>query len=84
MDDRKLLEKIFDKVSELSERQAVHNNILATHEARSLELQKRQDMQAERMKPIETHVQWVNIVLKTAGAVLVGFAVHALTKVILK
>lgn len=67
-------------LKELIKQGAIHNVLLQTHEARSLALQKAQELQAAELKPIKTHVDFMNVLLKTSGAVLVGITIHALVK----
>lgn len=51
---------------------AVHNELLKTHEARSLALQRAQEVQAKAMEPVERHVAFVNGLGKAALAIIVG------------
>jgi hypothetical protein len=76
MDNNELIKDMSRDIKELVKQGAEHNVLLKTHEARSLELQSRQEILGakveERLKPLEVHIHWVNVVLKTAGAILVA------------
>lgn len=81
MEDMQELKK---DVKELLQRSAVHNELLRTHEARSIALQNSQDRLSDRLAPIEKHVDLVNILGKVTGAVVVGFVIQALVRLVLK
>lgn len=65
-------------VKELLKLSAVHNELLRTHEARSLALQKSQEMLESQLDPIKEHVSLMNKLLKGAGLILVGAVVQAI------
>ncbi len=67
-------------VKELLKLSAVHNEILRTHDARSLALQAGQEKLDVRLRPIEEHVSLVSKLLKAAGAVLVVLLGQALIR----
>ncbi len=81
MDD---IQEIKADVKELLQRSAVHNEILRTHEARSLALQAGQDKIDTRLEPIEKHVNLVNVLSKLAAAILAGVAIQALIHFLIK
>lgn len=58
-------------VKELVKQGIVHNELLRTHEARSISLQQEQKLLQARLVPIEAHVNWVSLILKTLGSVVV-------------
>lgn len=64
-------------IKELVKQGAVHNELLRTHEARSLALQDSQKQLEHKMQPIENHVRLVEILFKGAGAILVGALIQA-------
>lgn len=74
------IQRVEDRVIELISKQAEHNTILKTHEQRSLELQKAYEHLEIRIKPVEEHVKFINLVLKLLGMILVGFSAQALVK----
>lgn len=81
MDD---LQEIKSDVKELLQRSAVHNELLRTHESRSIALQESQKLLDGRIKPIELHVHFVNLALKTLGILGTGVGVGVLVKVLSK
>lgn len=72
------LKEIRDDIKELLQRSAVHNELLRTHEARSLALQKGQELLDVRIKPLETQAHSINMILKALGVILTGSAGGAL------
>lgn len=84
MEKDDLVKDIHGHVIELVKQGAVHNELLRTHEARSLELQKRQeslDNKVEnRLAPLEKHMSWILVVLSGLGTVLVGLILKALSQ----
>lgn len=61
------------ELRQLSKQGAVHNELLRTHEARSLALQESQRSQDSRLKPVEDHVRTLNSIAKwVLGLVLAG------------
>jgi hypothetical protein len=86
MEHNDLVKDIHKNVIDLVKQGAVHNELLREHERRSLALEKRQDVLVEkldeRLKPIENHVNWVNVVLKTLGVVLGGVAIKWLAAIL--
>lgn len=77
--DRADIQDIKQDVKALLQQGAIHNELLRTHEARSLALQQEQKNQAVRLEPIQRHVDFVNSLGKTLLAVLTGVAVYALS-----
>lgn len=74
------LKEMRHDIKELLKQGAIHNELLRTHEARSLALQEEQKLQALRIKPIEEHVKFVSSFLKWAG----GIAAAALAAIIVQ
>ncbi len=74
MDD---LQEIKVDIKELLQRSAVHNELLRTHESRSLALQKGQETLDSRIKPIEMHVHFVTLSLKALGVLTSGLIIQA-------
>jgi hypothetical protein len=66
---------------ELVKQGAVHNELLRTHEARSLALQAEINAAKNDLAPIKTHVKLVQGGLALAGAVLTGVLIHWLTSI---
>ena len=77
------LSEMKQDVKELIRQGAVHNELLRTHEARSLALQKALELQGQEMAPIKQHVNTVNTMGKAALAILTGTAIALLTKLAL-
>ncbi len=82
MDD---IGEIKSDIKEILQRTAVHNELLRTHENRSLALQASQEKLSDRIIPIEKHVALLNVIGKIAAAILTGvliqaFVVHFLMK----
>lgn len=67
-------------VKELLQRSAVHNELLRTHENRSLALQSSQEKLSDRMTPIEKHVSLINAVGKVVSVIFVGVLIQALVR----
>lgn len=67
-------------VKELIKQGAIHNELLRTHEARSLALQEEQKAQARRLAPVEKHVDLINAIGKVALTILTGAAVYGLSR----
>ena len=81
MDEMKQdLKEIKVSVQDLVKLGAVHNEILRTHEARSLALQRDQDALGARLRPIEKHVSWVDVVFKIIGAVAIAGLIPLILK----
>jgi len=76
------LKEIKTDIKELIKQGAIHNVLLQTHEARSLALQQEQKLQAQALKPIQTHVDFVNTAGKTILAILTGVAIYVLGRLI--
>lgn len=74
------LKEIKADVKELLQRSAVHNELLRTHENRSLALQAGQEKLENRIKPIESHVDLISTLGKLSGLILVGVAIQALIR----
>jgi len=70
------VKEIKSLVIDLVKQGAVHNTLLLTHEARSLALQKSQELLDARFKPVETHVYLIDLFLKLLGAVATGSLVY--------
>jgi hypothetical protein len=70
-------------LKELIKQGAVHNILLQTHEARSLELQARQDILAKELSPIKKHVDFVNLLGKTTLAIVTGVAIYVVSRLLL-
>lgn len=51
---------------------AIHNELLKTHEARSLELKSRQDLLSQRLSPIEKQSMLLSICLSALGTLLLA------------
>ena len=66
------IKEIKADVKELLQRSAVHNELLRTHEARSLSLQAGQDKLDLRLQPVEKHVYLLELILKLCGVLLIG------------
>lgn len=66
MDD---IKEIKADVKELLQRTAIHNELLRTHESRSLALQAGQEKISDRITPIEKHVSMVQGGLKLIGLI---------------
>lgn len=81
MDD---LHELKADVKEILQRTAVHNELLRTHEARSLALQEGQKFLDIRLKPIETHVHFVNLALKLLGTVVTGGCVYLVGQLLIR
>lgn len=64
----------------LVQQSAVHNEILRTHESRSIALQEEQKVLHAQLEPIKEHVALVSKVLKVLGAVAIG----ALTQAVIR
>lgn len=79
-----IAKEIRQDVKELLQRSAVHNELLRTHEARSLALQAGQEKLETRLQPIEEHVSLMNRVAKVLGAVVAGLIVQALVRLLLR
>lgn len=73
-----------NRVIDLIEHQAKHNEILRTHESRSLALQAGQEKMDERLKPIERHTHIVGLGLKASGMVAVGAAIQWIVRHLFK
>jgi hypothetical protein len=67
-------------IKDLIKQGAVHNELLRTHEARSLALQEMLKLQAQEIEPIKDHVKFVSSFLKWAG----GLAAAALAAIIVQ
>jgi hypothetical protein len=72
----KEVREIGSKVQDMKAEQLVLTHVIREHERRSIALERRQDVLgatvAERIKPLEKHIDFVNMLLKGAGAILVG------------
>lgn len=79
MDD---IKEIKADVKTLLQQGAVHNEILRTHESRSLALQKGQEALDLRIKPVEMHVNAMNLGLKLIGLITVGVLIQAIIRVL--
>lgn len=62
------LKEIKQDIKELVRQGAIHNTLLQEHERRSIALEKRQDAYDISLQPIKAHVQFINMVLKSVGA----------------
>ena len=71
-------------VIDLVKQGATHNELLRQHEARSLALQKGQELLDVRFKPVETHIHGINIFLKLIGAVATGCTVYVLSQYLIR
>lgn len=80
---REDLREIKADIKELIKQGAVHNVLLQTHEARSLELQARQDLLAKEISPIKKHVDYVNTLGKTALAIITGVLIYVVGRLII-
>lgn len=69
MDD---IQEIKADVKELIKLGAVHNELLRTHEARSLALQVEQEKLEKELEPIKNHVFLVDIMLKASGGIVIA------------
>jgi len=76
------LKEIKTDIKELVKQGAVHNELLKTHEARSLALQEEQKLQAQRLVPIEKHVYLMHTLGAAAAVVSTGFLVQLLVRLI--
>jgi hypothetical protein len=77
------LREMRQDVKELVKQGAIHNELLRTHEARSLELQSRQDELSQRLEPIAKHVDLVTLILKLIGGVSLAVASAVAVKAVL-
>jgi hypothetical protein len=77
------LREMRQDVKELVKQGAIHNELLRTHEARSLELQSRQDELSQRLEPISKHVDLVTLILKLIGGVSLAVASAVAVKAVL-
>lgn len=59
-------------VKELVKQSAIHNELLKTHEARSLALQSEQKLQAQRLAPLEQHKFVVSIIMSALGTLMLA------------
>lgn len=85
MDDlRQDVKEIKSLTIDLIKQGAVHNELLRTHEARSLVLQAGQDKLSDRIMPLERRSHFFDIVLKAVGVIGAGVLVKILTSVLLK
>lgn len=66
------LKEVKALVIELVKESSIHNEILRTHEARSLALQKEQSTIKTELEPIKNHVHLVNKISKVFVAIAVG------------
>lgn len=71
-------------IKKLLEQGAVHNELLRTHEARSLELKSRQDLIGRRLEPVEEHVKFVSSFLKWMGGIAATATAALLVQLILR
>jgi hypothetical protein len=71
-DVRELRAEIFA----LAKRVEVNNEIIRTHEKRSLELTAENRRMRDDLVPVQEHVKFVSTALKTLGAVLVGVVIQ--------
>ena len=78
------LQEVKQDVKELLQRSAVHNELLRTHEARSLALQASQKELDQRLNPIEKHVNLVDKALKGLGLIVTGVIVGATVQALIK
>jgi hypothetical protein len=60
---------------------AIHNELLRTHEARSLALQAEVNEAKKELAPIKAHVKLVQGGLALGGAILTGVLIHWLTSI---
>lgn len=77
---REDMRELKQDVKELIRQSAVHNELLRTHEARSLALQEQVKLQAQKMEPIQKHVDVVNMLGKSALAIITGVLVYGLSR----
>lgn len=73
MDD---IKEIKQDVKVLLQQSAVHNELLRTHENRSLALQASQEKLEIKLEPIEKSMYVINMIFKGLGAVAVAVAIH--------
>lgn len=77
------LKEVKTLVIELVKESSVHNEMLRTHEARSLALQKEQSELKIEIEPIKVHVALVNKLGKVLIAVLIGALTQAVIRYLL-
>jgi len=86
--DKERLVRIENGMIELVKQGAVHNELLRTHESRSLALQAQQEILArelaKELDPVKKHVNFVDRLLKFIGAVVVTVFAGAALQLILK
>lgn len=78
------LKEIHTDVKELVKQGVIHNEILRTHEARSLALQGAIEKTEARIVPIEKHVYLVALIFKGLGAITVGALIQWLVSLLHK
>lgn len=59
---------------------AYHNELLRTHEARSLALQSSQEKLEVKIEPLQRHVELINALGKIVLAIMIGVVVHYVQK----
>ncbi len=70
------VQEIKSDLKELTKQGIIHNELLRQHEARSLALQESQKLLDMRIKPIEIHVEFLNILGKVVLTVFTGSLVY--------
>jgi hypothetical protein len=81
MDDiRADLREIKSEIKALVVQAVEHNVILREHEARSIALQKQNEVLALQLDPIKKHVFFVDIILKAMGGIASALTIASLVK----
>lgn len=82
--DKERLVRIENGLVDLVKQGAVHNELLRTHESRSLALQARQDALFAELDPVKKHVNFVDRLLKFTGAIVVAVLAGATIQILLR
>ena len=77
------LKEVKADIKELIRQGAYHNELLRTHEARSLALQQMVEAQAKELEPVKKHVDIVNMLGKAALAILTSAAAYILGRLVI-
>lgn len=78
------IKEIHTDVKELVKQSVIHNEILRTHEARSIALQNAIEKTETRLIPVEKHVYLVALIFKGLGAITVGAIIQWLVSLLHK
>jgi hypothetical protein len=78
------LQELRADVKELVKQGAIHNELLRTHEARSLALQTEQKLQAQEILPLKEHVRFVSSFLKWTGGLLATATAALIVQILIR